>query len=54
MASAYGDGCLYQVLSLFLFFIALVMLAMKLPYVSAAVAVLAVWMFARGYRRARQ
>ncbi|CAB4178006.1 hypothetical protein UFOVP1004_48 [uncultured Caudovirales phage] len=46
------DGCLYQVLSLFLFFMAI--LTLSVPAMSAGLAVLGVWMFVRGYRRARR
>ena len=49
---AFGSGCLYQVLSMVLFGLALVTLSV--PVISLILAALGVWMFIRGARRARR
>lgn len=48
---AFGEGCLYQVLSLVLFFFAIITLGV--PVLSVILGSMSVWMFVRGYRRAR-
>lgn len=49
---AFGEGCLYQVLSMVLFGFALV--TFKVPAMSLILVALGIWMFVRGARRARR
>lgn len=54
---AFGEGCLYQVLSLFFFFPSVIFLFAgwgTAVFIGLPLLALSVWLFARGYRRARE